>query len=120
MSASDPVRHMMHLCMFVVFMGAGGLLMGLSLYRWHHAVDVGVDADHDLLDRLNGGQIRCSGMNIESYANDSLAYHQAISKLYRAIANAFLLVGTLLVIAGALQLRTLRTVRNRLGSGGER
>ena len=98
--------------------GVSAIVVGLILFRWRHAVDVGVLADQQLLDRLSRTRAESSGaaMSLESYANTSLGYHEAMQKLYVSIAGVFVVGGVGLVIAGAIQLRALRALRRRLAS----
>ena len=120
--ARDPIRTLTTSCMIIVIAGVGALVVGLILCWWRHAVDVGVRADHELLDRLSRTSAQSAGSvstaSLESYANKSLRYHQALQKLYVSIASVFLVGGVGLVITGGLQLRALRALRRRVPSGG--
>jgi hypothetical protein len=54
-------------------------------------------------------------MDIRRYAHDTSSYHQALKKAYRSIANAFLVFGSVFIVAGAIQVRLLPKVRQPTG-----
>lgn len=100
------------LCVLVVMLGIGALALGLTLYRWRHAVDVGVEADQELLDRMSRTLNMNAGVatSMDSYAHSSLAYHQSVQHLYMLVVRILALGGGVLILTGSLQLRALRTL----------
>jgi ABC-type Fe3+-siderophore transport system permease subunit len=117
-STCDPLRTVTTFSVVVVIVGLVALAIGLMMHRHHGAVDVALEADRELLDRINSHKVTSSDSRttLETYAHDSLEYHQVIRHLFRSIANTFLLCGAGLAIAGVVQLRALRTLRRRLAS----
>jgi hypothetical protein len=111
MRKSDPIRVMQCLCQLVI-LGAFALLVFGALARWSvRAVDVGVLADRELLDRVRTVPITCTGLNINTYTENSLSYHESLRALSVSISHALLGIGAPGLVVGVMQLVFMRRLK---------
>src|SRR5215831_13779321 len=101
----DPLRALSQWCALVMVSGA--LLVGFGWF-WHFdyskAIESGLQADRDFLNRLNKGEVTCTGFDIRKVTVSTLAYHEDLEKLGDDLPHFCYMVGGLLLVTGISQL----------------
>jgi hypothetical protein len=111
---NSSTKILLLLCAVTLFIGASMLVRATMAFGTLRLIDDVLLTDNQLLERVNTGEVNCSGINIGKIAGGLLQYHEALRIQIVVFFRSSAILGVFLLTLGGAQVFSVRKLRRAI------